>query len=218
LDWIIGLFFLVFGASGCATVREGIPQGTAVVQEGVYHKVQKGQTLWRIAQIYQVSLADIIISNNIPDAATIEENQLIFIPGAEDILEIPPFKQDLSQSEFIWPVDGRIVAYFGDRQGLRRQQGVELATLSQQPVKASRGGRIVFADYLTGYDYTVIVDHQDGYFSIYGKNSKILVGLGDMVSQGDQIAKTRAGGKGTFYFEIRKDTVAENPLYYLPQR
>jgi len=215
---MVGLFCAVFFIGGCATVSDGITPQADFHRRGMYHKVQKDQTLWRIAQAYQVSMADIIISNNIPNAAMIEENQLIFIPGVDEILDIPLIEPDLDQPEFIWPVDGRIVTYYGDRQGYRRHQGIELATLSQQPVKAARKGKIVFADYLTGYDYTVIVDHQDGYFSVYGKTSELLVDLGDSVAQGDQIAKTRGGEDQTLYFEIRRDTVAENPLYFLPQR
>jgi len=215
---VIGWLSLLVMAGGCATVQDTPDLTWRTDRKGVTHKVKKGQTLWRIAQAYGIGMDEIIVGNNIPDAAVIEEDQLLFIPGADEIVDLPPLVPEAGQREFIWPVNGRVASYFGDRRGLQRRQGIELATLGRQPVRAARRGKVVFADYLTGYNYTVILDHQDGYFSVYGKNGRLLVEVGDIVAQGDQIARTEPGDEGTFYFEIRKGTVAENPLYFLPRR
>ena len=76
----------------------------------------------------------------------------------------------------------------------------------------------IFADHLMGYAYTVIVDHLDGYFSVYSQNIKLLVKLGDFVFKGDELARVGSNGKAPFlYFEIRKNGKADNPLYYLPR-
>jgi len=209
---------IAWGTTGCATVQD-VTSRLEREETGVYHKVAKGQTLWRIAQAYRVSLADIIISNNIPDAAIIEENQLIFIPGVEQVIALDhPQAADPDDGEFIWPVRGRILRYYGDRVGTQRSRGIRIATQSGQPVKAARRGKVVFADYLAGYDYTVILDHHDGYCSVYGKNSSLLVGVGETVNKGEQIAQASQDGDRSYvHFEIRKDTQADNPLYYLPQ-
>jgi lipoprotein NlpD len=64
----------------------------------------------------------------------------------------------------------------------------------------------------------VIVYHLDGLSSVYAKNSKLLVKLGDAVSQGQPIAQAGQIGKTAYlHFEIRKNGLADNPLYYLPK-
>ena len=84
-------------------------------------------------------------------------------------------------------------------------------------VKAARTGRVVFADYLSGYGYTVILDHSDGLYSVYAKNSKLLVKLGESVLRSKDIARVgRSGSLAYLHFQIRKKSIEDNPLYYLP--
>jgi murein DD-endopeptidase MepM/ murein hydrolase activator NlpD len=86
-----------------------------------------------------------------------------------------------------------------------------------QAVKAAREGKIVFADYLSGYAFTVIVDHLDDFYSVYSQNADFLVKNGDFVRKGDTLAHTGQDGNESYlHFEIRKKTRAENPLHYLP--
>lgn len=214
--------FMLFSFSGCMTVDPGMSTGPRHKQSGIYHKVQKGETLWRIAKTYQIDINNIIRSNNIPDGAYLEENQLIFIPGASSVKDA---KSAVSSTTFLsvkddfgWPVSGRIVRHFGEKRGSYLNHGIGIETMEGQPVAASRQGKVVFADYLAGYYYTVILDHMDGYFTVYGFNSKITVGLGDTVVKGQKLAL--AGKKGNsplLYFEIRRYAKAENPLYFLPK-
>ena len=84
-------------------------------------------------------------------------------------------------------------------------------------VKAARTGRVVFADYLSGYGYTVILDHLDGLYSVYARNSKLLVKLGELVLRNRNIAQIgRSGNLAYLHFQIRKKSIEDNPLYYLP--
>jgi len=183
--------------------------------KGAYHKVQKGETLWRISQIYDVKIEDIIAVNRIPNAAVVEEGQLLVIPGALSAPKVSVSKPDINATEFEWPLRGRLIGYFGERKNGVTSKGINIFADEGAKVGASRAGKVVFADYLGGYAYTVILDHADGFFSVYSQNEKLLVKLGDTVAKYDPIAQ--AGKKGYLYFEIRRNTVPENPLYFLPK-
>ena len=189
-----------------------------MVRQGIYHEVNKGETLWSIAKIYEVDIDTIIKSNKISNAALIEEGQLVFVQGVRDVKEVVVRQEDLNQKEFIWPVNGKVLSYFGSVTSGYLNKGISIHSKDGHKVRASRRGKIVLADYLSGYFNTVIVDHLDGYSSVYSHNSKVLVNLGDTVYKGDPIAEVGRNGDYAFlYFEIRKNDVAYNPLFYLPK-
>jgi murein DD-endopeptidase MepM/ murein hydrolase activator NlpD len=187
-------------------------------KEGVYHKVQKGQTLWRIAKEYGVSVEELISSNNIPNVAAIEVDQLIYIPGAkQEIKELPVYTEDQNKDEFAWPLKGKVIAYFNDPKGDAVNRGIDIETQEGEMVKAVREGKVVLASYMNGYGQTVMVDHGDNFISVYAQNAKLLVELGSRVNKGDAIAQVGRSGKRAFlHFELRKGVHATNPLYYLP--
>ncbi len=64
---------------------------------------------------------------------------------------------------------------------------------------------------------TVMIDHQDGFLSVYANNSQGVVRLGDSVNKGDTVAKAKSGKDRFLYFEIRRKGEAGNPLFYLPK-
>ena len=215
----LGAGILLVGLSGCATVEYPDNRPSAAVrQKGVYHTVQPGQTLWRISQAYNISIDEIIRVNRIPDAARLEEGQLLFIPGVEEAKSLPGKSDDPNKSEFAWPVKGQVVRYFNQSGRGISHKGIGIQAPLGESVTASRGGKVVFADYLQGYAHTVILDHLDGFHSVYSLNSKVLVHVGDHVSKGDVISLAGSRGAGALvYFEIRKSGQANNPLYYLPR-
>jgi murein DD-endopeptidase MepM/ murein hydrolase activator NlpD len=213
----IFIFGLLFILTGCATTvhkpEQVVISGEETLpKQGVYHKVKKGQTLWRIAKAYGIPVNEIIKSNNIPNVAQVEENQLIFIPGATVVKDIKV--EIVDQNDFIWPIKGRIVQYFHDTQDGEPSKGINIEADEGKPVKASRGGEVVFADYLSGYGKTVIIDHHDGYATVYAHTSKLFVNVGDLVPQSKEIANV--GDLAYLHFEVRKNSVGDNPLYYLP--
>ena len=219
--FFLGLFsvLVVFNA-GCVTLETqeeiSIRDFPEIKRKGVYHKVKKGETLWRIAKTYNVPIKDIIRANNIPKTAKIEKNQLVFIPGVDTVKEIF-LDVDKAQNEFIWPIKGKVIRYFHHRQGGRVNKGIDIRAQEGDMVKAARTGRVVFADYLSGYGYTVILDHLDGLYSIYAKNSKLLVKLGELVLRNGDIAQVgRSSNLAYLHFQIRKKSIEDNPLYYLP--
>ncbi|OGX25916.1 MAG: hypothetical protein A3D10_07960 [Omnitrophica WOR_2 bacterium RIFCSPHIGHO2_02_FULL_48_11] len=210
--------FLYVYIAGCATAPS-VPIRTIApaLGKGVYHKVRKGETIWRIAQAYRVSIDDIIKINKIPNVANVEQNQLLFIPGADSVKEILLTQEDLNKSEFAWPLKGKVISYFGERRGLESNKGIGIQANLGENVRASREGRVVFADHLSGYGYTVIIDHQDGYYSVYANNAALLAKVGDFVLKGAPIAQVgKRENLTALHFEIRKHSLADNPLYYLP--
>ncbi|MEI7998417.1 MAG: LysM peptidoglycan-binding domain-containing M23 family metallopeptidase [Candidatus Omnitrophota bacterium] len=218
------IFVLLAGfLAGCATTEyKPLPEPPTKVEvkkpEGIYHKVQKGQTLWRIAQAYNVAVEDIIAANNIPNAAAVEVGQLLLIPGAKQTKDMTvEHPTDVNKDEFSWPLRGKIISFYNDRHGEGINRGVDIEANDGDVVKASRDGQVVLADYMSGYNRTVMVDHGDGFTSVYAQNRRILVKLGDHVYKGDPLSEVGlVTNKCFLHFEIRRGKEATNPLYYLP--
>ena len=213
---IIGIVFFL---SGCATTKVKTQYALEYPEpeeKGIYHKIKPGETLWRIAQSYDVTIEDIIKANNVPDAARIEKDQLLFIPGATEVKEIILDTEE-TKKEFIWPVAGKVIQYFRQIQGSSFHQGIDIETEKGNVIRAARTGRVVFANYLPGYGSTVILDHQDGFFSVYGHTARLLVKRGDFVLKNKDIALAGESLKGSYlHFQIRRGSTEDNPLYYLP--
>lgn len=183
---------------------------------GVYHKVQKGQTLWRIAKTYDVAIDDIISVNNIPNVAKMEENQLVFIPGAYALKEIVLETQE-NDSDFDWPVKGKVVSYYRQQNNGKVNKGIDIEVNKGEVVRASRSGKVVFADYLSGYGNTIIIKHPGGYYTVYSRNAPMLVQLGEKVFKNMAIFRADKSSRLAYlHFEIRKNSLENNPLYFLP--
>ncbi len=108
-----------------------------------------------------------------------------------------------------WPVAGTLLHDFGQPRvgGKLKWNGVVLAAPRGREVRAVYHGRVVFADWLAGMGLLVIVDHGDGYLSLYGYNESILKDAGDWVAPGDAIATVGDSGgqqQASLYFEIRQ--------------
>lgn len=212
--------------AGCATTEEykampTMPKETvtpAANKTGIYHKVTKGQTLWQIAQMYGVTIKEIIDSNNIPNGSALEVGQLLMIPGASEAKSVAEHPVDTNKNEFIWPLKGKVVVFYDDPIGVNSlNHGIDIQAQAGDSVQATREGDVVLADYVSGYGQTVMVDHKDGFMSVYARNIRLLVKLGDHVLKGDTIAQVgQIGSRVVEHFEIRRGSQATNPLYYLP--
>ncbi len=184
---------------------------------GVYHRVQKGQTLWRISQSYNVSIDEIIKINKLSDASKINKGQLLFIPRAKQVLiiETPAGKEN-----FVWPLKGRILSFYGTKNGNISQRGINIQGKEGEKIIAARSGKVSFcSDYVKGYGKLIIIDHSDGFQTIYAHNYKNLIKQKQKVKQGTIIAKVGSTGRvftPQLHFEIRKNFRPQNPLYYLP--
>jgi septal ring factor EnvC (AmiA/AmiB activator) len=107
-----------------------------------------------------------------------------------------------------WPVTGHITARFGEsRAGAVKWDGITVATERGSNVRAISDGRMIYADWLPGLGLLAIVDHGEGYLSLYGHNDRLYKGVGERVAAGEAIAAAGdSGGRSRpeVYFEIRK--------------
>ena len=112
------------------------------------------------------------------------------------------------RGKLAWPVNGHVVARFGEtRAGGVKWDGVLVATERGAPVRAIYQGRVIYADWLPGLGLLTIVDHGDGYMSLYGHNERLYKAVGERVAAGDAIASAGDSGgsnRPELYFEIRK--------------
>jgi septal ring factor EnvC (AmiA/AmiB activator) len=118
-----------------------------------------------------------------------------------------------------WPLHGAVVERFGAAaDGERSSQGVLIAAKGGSEVRAVSHGRVVYADWLRGYGLLLIIDHGEGYLSLYGYNETLLKEVGDWVDAGETIASTGdSGGRKTagLYFELRHDGKAFDPSAWM---
>ncbi|WP_313458001.1 murein hydrolase activator EnvC [Pseudomonas sp.] len=116
-----------------------------------------------------------------------------------------------------WPVNGRLLARFGDARGSdarAKWDGVMIGASPGTQVRAVHGGRVVFADWLRGAGLLVILDHGNGYLSLYGHNQSLLKSAGDIVKAGDAISTVGdSGGQDSagLYFAIRQQGRPTDP-------
>jgi septal ring factor EnvC (AmiA/AmiB activator) len=114
-----------------------------------------------------------------------------------------------------WPVAGRVRTRFGSpRPGGLAYQGVVIAARRGTPVQAVHHGRVAFADWLRGFGLLIIVDHGEGFMSLYGQNQELLRRVGDWVRVGEPLATvgdTGGSREAGLYFEVRQKGVAVDP-------
>ena len=119
-----------------------------------------------------------------------------------------------------WPVNGRLLARFGDPRGddvRAKWDGVMIGATPGSQVRAVHGGRVVFADWLRGAGLLVILDHGNGYLSLYGHNQSLLKNAGDVVKAGEAISTVGdSGGQSSagLYFGIRQQGRPSDPAQW----
>ena len=107
------------------------------------------------------------------------------------------------------PLAGRLIAGFGEARGRGglKWNGVLIATMYGEPVKAVSHGRVAFSDWLQGFGFITIIDHGDGYMTLYGHNESLFKQAGEWVEAGEVIATAGDSGghkQPGLYFEIRE--------------
>ncbi|MFL1405749.1 murein hydrolase activator EnvC family protein [Marinobacter sp. M1N3S26] len=135
--------------------------------------------------------------------------------------ETEPFNQ--RQGKLDWPAQGRLVAAFGGSmaQGHLRRNGILLNTEEEAEVRSVHYGRVVFSNWLRGFGMLTIVDHGEGYMTLYGHSSSLLASPGDWVRAGETIALAgRTGGTQdpAVYFELRHNGKPQNPMRWLERQ
>ena len=119
-----------------------------------------------------------------------------------------------------WPTQGKVVRSFGsrDKESGSRWNGVLIRAKEGSEVHAVHYGRVVFSDWLRGFGLLLIIDHGNGYMSLYGHNQSLFKETGDWVSTNDIISSVgNSGGQKSagLYFEIRRNGKPENPKRWI---
>jgi len=134
---------------------------------------------------------------------------------------LTPFPSDTTSAfgalrgRLAWPVGGHLAARFGQvRAGGLKWDGMLIDTQRGADVRAVYRGRVIYADWLPGLGLLTIIDHGDGYLSLYGHNDRLYKAVGDNVAAGDVIAASGDSGGSSrpqLYFEIRKGSRPVDP-------
>lgn len=213
---------ILLATAGCVTdgskTGSVSKQQTVVRQDGIYHTVGKGQTLWSIARRYDIRLETLLEANGIRDSGKVETGQLIFVPGKRQPQETQIIGEETE--DFIWPVNGKVVSGFGESAGPSVSKGIVIQPAVSSAVMAARSGTVAFfSEQFLDLGKTLIIEHPDGFWTVYGGAGEVFVKPGEVIRRGQTIAKagsTSNEKKTMLYFEIRQGHTAKNPRFYLP--
>jgi murein hydrolase activator len=127
------------------------------------------------------------------------------------------------QGQLIWPTDGRVSRQFGDDRagGRMRWRGLLINSNAGNDVRAVSHGRVAYSGWLQHYGLVLIIDHGEGWLSLYGHNRAVYQDVGDWVDAGEVIASVGdSGGRDDsgLYFEIRNGRDPVNPSRWLSSR
>ncbi len=192
---------------------------------GVWHTVKAGDTLASIAKRYQVT-PEVITGyapNGVSDTAALIPGRKLIVPGG-----IRPFEPRLVYTAggavtvnalpqaglFIWPCNGAITQYFS-----QYHLAIDIGNREGTPIYAAAAGTVTLAGWYGTMGNTVRISHAGGYETLYGHMSKVLVQVGQVVKQGEQIGLMGSTGKSTgphTHFIIHRGGGAVNPIRYLP--
>lgn len=198
---------------------------------GVAHKVEGGDSIYSVAKKYQANAQAIIDFpfNDVGDDFALKTGQILMVPDGA-----PPEKpkpaptqylaqqnipvEDLGNGQFIWPATGTLNQYFS-----WYHPGIDIGNLGGGPIHAADSGTVIAAGWdSTGYGNKVMIDHGNGYITLYGHQSAIYVSVGQKVSKGDVVGAMGSTGRSTgthLHFEVRRSGSSNlNPLSVLPGR
>ncbi|HET7655990.1 MAG TPA: peptidoglycan DD-metalloendopeptidase family protein, partial [Luteimonas sp.] len=139
--------------------------------------------------------------------------------GAPPPRVTPPAGTGLRVGGVGWPLSGNLIAGYGGKlPDGGSSSGLLIGAPAGTPVKAVADGRVVFGDWMNGYGLILIVDHGNGYMSLYARNEALLRDVGDRVKRGDPVATV--GNSGTagpvaLYFELRRNGDPVDPGVWL---
>lgn len=192
---------------------------------GIAHKVSPGDTVYSIAKKYKSDAQKIVNfpANDFTDLDTfaLSVGQLVFVPDgvqpeAAPIFKTAPVPQFIAGAggKFQWPTDGVITQY-----PVSYHMALDIANRAAPPVAAGDGGTVMLATCQRyGYGCHVIINHADGYQTLYGHLSSYNVNAGQSVGRGQVIGRMGSSGRSTgthLHFEVRKNGVLLNPLSFL---
>ena len=198
---------------------------------GVSHKVNKGDTVYSIAKKYDVDPQVIVnfpfntfandetfelaIGQTIIVPEGVKPNEALWSPVARVKQTTPDAGTVVASGSFVWPASGTITQYF-----VWYHPGVDIANRAGPDVLAADSGTVVVAGWPDNYGYgnRVVIDHGNGFRTLYGHLAKIYVVVGQTVARGNAIGKMGSTGRSTgihLHFEVIKNGSHINPLSVL---
>jgi LysM repeat protein len=200
---------------------------TILPTNGVYHQVGEGDTLQGIADTFKADPAAIInypLNQLDPDNPVIVPGQWVVVPGGSKPF-IPraviaytgpiPEGANTGTGAFAWPASGTIYQGF-----FPWHPAIDIAAYIGAPVLAADSGYVIEAGWSNvGYGYNVVVDHGNGFQTLYAHLNAYYVDVGANVAQGQQIGEMGNTGNATgphLHFELSQNTVQRNPIGILP--
>ncbi|MCP5405761.1 MAG: peptidoglycan DD-metalloendopeptidase family protein [Pseudomonadaceae bacterium] len=207
------------------------------VAEGTTYSVMPGDTVYRIASRYGVSVLDIMNVNDLENPQDLKAGTRLTIPvagatpkaaGSKVVKSSPPnlsaykgkIDAEAARSKGLaWPVKGKVVKSYGSEGAGVNNTGISIKTPANSPVVAADGGTVVFAgNSLKTYGNLVLIRHSNGVVTAYAHNNALLVTKGEKVKKGQTIALSGNTGnvkEPQLHFEVRKNARAVNPLSML---
>ena len=181
--------------------------------DGTMVNVDPSQTLSSLARTFRIDVSTLRTVNGLGLDASIPSQ--VFIPAVKtDELAAPAAPSDPGLGRqhlvrFAWPTQGTITQYFW-----QYHPGIDIANTVGTPEVAADAGKVVFAGW-GSYGIYVEIDHGNGFHTIYGHMSAVLVTTGQIVTKGQLIGLMGATGRATgphLHFEIRFQGVPQNPI------
>jgi hypothetical protein len=221
---VIALTFSIVFLISCATIPQGDVSrgkgasgaGPGSMERGIWHRVREGQTLWRIAKAYRVSLEDIKRANDLDDMVHVTTGAWIRIPGARQVLHLGDEAEQVAGGDvdFAWPLQGEIVKGYGKLDN-DFSYGIDIRSGVNRDIVASEDGTVVLAGVIRGYGSTIIIEHGSNFTSLYAQNIQSLVREGQKVEKNTVIARSE-NLRDAMHYELFFKGKPVNPLIYLP--
>ena len=195
------------------------------------YKIKKGDTLYKIAKCRSINILEIKNKNT-----NINEKKLI----VGSVINLPYYsinkcnlknqkiakknkitkKKSIKSKEiFIWPVQGRVIAYFGKQKGGRKNDGINIISVKGNPVRAAMSGKVIYrGNELLAWGNLIIIKHKNNWTTAYAHLDKLLVKKGEIIKTGDIIASVGTTGnvdKSQLHFQVRKNSKPLDPIKFL---
>lgn len=205
--------------------------------DGVVHVVEPGETLTQIARKYKVKPEDIVgfEPNGLKSVDDpLPTNKVLIVPGGVKPFVAPvvtaysgpiPKSARHGTGSFVWPASGKITSLFNQivcsrLLGCKPHKGIDIANVPGTPVVASDSGYVMFAGWdSNGYGKMVVINHGNGFVTLYAHLSAVLVRKGQSVAKGQRIGSIGNTGNVTgphLHFELRQSGIQRNPIGFLP--